>query len=151
MDSNGVLQMDQNLNDIFDIMPGFPTVIEHKTTAVSTDVKPVDDRTTFDFVQENLKDLAILAIETIDDLKAVASSSESPRAYEVLSTHIKTAADVLKAMLDNEKTQKDLSGEGDESGPTKSVTNNTIVVTGTMASLEDRIAEILEGNFEKKP
>lgn len=51
------------------------------------------------------------AMETLTDL---AKESESPRAYEVLATMMRTIADTTKDLYDLQKKTKDLKGEKKE-------------------------------------
>lgn len=51
------------------------------------------------------------AMENLTDL---AKESESPRAYEVLATMMKTIADTTKDLFDLQKKTKDLKGEKKE-------------------------------------
>ena len=57
---------------------------------------------------------------SIEDLSSIASTSESPRAYEVLSTLMKTIVDANKDLLELQRKVKLLK---DESSQPQSVTN----------------------------
>ncbi len=76
------------------------------------------------------------AMETLTDL---AKESESPRAYEVLATMMRTIADTTKDLYDLQKKTKDLKGEDKKEQP--NVTVEKAVFVGTPTELLDRIKE----------
>jgi hypothetical protein len=76
------------------------------------------------------------AIEGITDL---AKESESPRAYEVLATLMKTVADTTKDLYDLQKKTKDLKDNGKKEETT--VTVEKAVFVGSTAELLQRVKE----------
>jgi len=76
------------------------------------------------------------AMENLSDL---AKESESPRAYEVLATTMKTIADITKDLYDLQKKNKDLRGEKKEDQP--NVTVEKAVFVGTTAELLKQMKE----------
>lgn len=83
----------------------------------------------------SLIDKGNAAMENLTDL---AKESESPRAYEVLATMMRTIADTTKDLYDLQKKTKDLKGERREE-PT--VTVKKAVFVGTPSDLLKRIKE----------
>jgi hypothetical protein len=78
------------------------------------------------------------AIEGITDL---AKESESPRAYEVLATLIKTVADTTKDLYDLQKKTKDLKTE-EKKVAEASVTNiDKAVFVGSTSDLLKQIKD----------
>lgn len=77
-----------------------------------------------------------VAMESLTDL---AKESESPRAYEVLATMMKTIADTTKDLYDLQKKTKDLRGEKKADGP--SVTVEKAVFVGSPSDLLKKIKE----------
>jgi hypothetical protein len=78
------------------------------------------------------------AIEGITDL---AKESESPRAYEVLATLIKTVADTTKDLYDLQKKTKDLTSE-EKKVADASVTNiDKAVFVGSTSDLLKQIKD----------
>ena len=71
---------------------------------------------------------------SIEDLSSIASTSESPRAYEVLSTLMKTIVDANKDLLELQRKVKLLK---DESSQPQSVTNALFV--GSTSELQKLI------------
>lgn len=83
----------------------------------------------------SLIDKGNAAMENLTDL---AKESESPRAYEVLATMMRTIADTTKDLYDLQKKTKDLKGARRDE-PT--VTVEKAVFVGTPSDLLKRIKE----------
>ena len=109
------------------------------------DRKKMDQRKDYSEVRENLKDVIDNSKVAIDGILKVASESDSPRAYEVVSQLLKTATEANKELLDVHKQMKDL--EKDETK--KQVTNNAFFV-GSTKELQDMIAKQLPAKKVKK-
>ena len=109
------------------------------------DRKKMDQRKDYGEVRENLKDVIDNSKVAIDGILKVASESDSPRAYEVVSQLLKTATEANKELLDVHKQMKDL--EKDETK--KQVTNNAFFV-GSTKELHDMIAKQLPAKKVKK-
>ena len=107
--------------------------------------KKIDQRKDYGEVRENLKDVIDNSKVAIDGILKVASESDSPRAYEVVSQLLKTATEANKELLDVHKQMKDL--EKDETK--KQVTNNAFFV-GSTKELQDMIAKQLPAKKVKK-
>mgnify|MGYP000323613683 CR=1 FL=1 len=76
------------------------------------------------------------AMENLTDL---AKESESPRAYEVLSTMMRTIADTTKDLYDLQKKNKDLKGDDRKEQP--NVTVEKAVFVGSPTELLKKIKE----------
>jgi len=109
------------------------------------DRKKMDQRKDYGEVRENLKDVIDNSKVAIDGILKVASESDSPRAYEVVSQLLKTATEANKELLDVHKQMKDI--EKDETK--KQVTNNAFFV-GSTKELQDMIAKQLPAKKVKK-
>jgi len=127
--------MSDNIYDkmekIFDLeVPTIPTSVGDilPVKEVTVDKEDVDkDYTT---VRENLKDIVKRGTEAIDGIMLVASESQSPRAYEVVATLIKSVADANKDLLSLHKQIKEIKRtEVDNSSTT--ITNNSLFVGST--------------------
>ncbi len=81
------------------------------------------------------------AIEVISDL---AKQSESPRAYEVMATLMKTVADTTKDLFDLQKRKKDLAGGNEKKLDETAITIDKAVFVGTTAELLRKV----KGNEE---
>ena len=105
----------------------------------------MDQRKDYTEVRDNLKDVIDNSKLAIDGILKVASESDSPRAYEVVSQLLKTATEANKDLLDVHKQMKDL--EKDET--TKRVTNNAFFV-GSTKELQDLVQKQLPKRNVKK-
>jgi len=122
--------LEKNMEAIFnlptDTKPMAEAIEESRVTVMnetpSTDNDIDDD---YKYARENLKEIIDSAQQSIADLASIASTSESPRAYEVLSTMMKTIVDANKDLLDIHKSVKKLK-EDTDSAP-KNVTNALFV------------------------
>ena len=89
--------------------------------------KKIEQRKDFGEVRENIKEVIDYSKEAIDGILKVASESDSPRAYEVVSQLLKTATEANKDLLDIHKQMKTLEAEEGA----KNVTNNAFFVGST--------------------
>jgi hypothetical protein len=94
-------------------------------------------RTTF----RDLIDKGNNAIEGISDL---AKQSESPRAYEVMATLMKTVAETTKDLFDLQKRKKELAGGTEKKLDETAITIDKAVFVGTTAELLRKV----KGNEE---
>lgn len=109
------------------------------------DRQKMDQRKDYTEVRDNLKEVIDNSKIAIDGILKVASESDSPRAFEVVSQLLKTSTEANKELLDVHKQMKDL--EKDES--VKKVTNNAFFV-GSTKELQDMIQKQLpKGNVKK--
>ena len=99
---------------------------------ISSNDEVMDD---YYYARENLKEIISSAQQSIADLSTIASTSESPRAYEVLSTMMKTIVDANKDLLELQKSVKKLKEEDKKDNP-QNVTNALYVgSTGDLMKL----------------
>jgi hypothetical protein len=88
-------------------------------------------------VRNNLQELISQGKDAVQNILDVAKAGDSPRAYEVVATMIKTIADVNKDALDIHEKMKKIK-EDKYSLTQKNTTNNTIYV-GSTSELQDII------------
>jgi hypothetical protein len=102
----------------------------------------VDAEEDYSFARQHIKKLINTSDDAIATMYALASDAEHPRAFEVLSAMIKSAADMNTQLLSLQKDRKKIVQEP-EPGTTKtnSTTNNAIFV-GTTTELQ----KLLKGN-----
>ena len=79
----------------------------------------------YQYARDNLRSIINAAQASIEDLSSIASTSESPRAYEVLSGLIKTIVDANKDLLELQRKVKLLKQE--EDSKPQNVTNALFV------------------------
>lgn len=133
-------EMEKNMEEIFDLPDTKPMIEIIDESRVTPMAKPSIDHDDimddYQYARENLKNIIDSAQQSIDDLSSIASTSESPRAYEVLSGLMKTIVDANKDLLELQKKVKQLK---DDSEKPSNVTNALFV--GSTAELQKLIKD----------
>ena len=133
-------EMEKNMEKIFDLPETKPMIEIIDESRVTPMAKPSIDQDDimddYQYARENLKNIIDSAQQSIDDLSSIASTSESPRAYEVLSGLMKTIVDANKDLLELQKKVKQLK---DDSEKPSNVTNALFV--GSTAELQKLIKD----------
>ena len=133
-------EMEKNMEEIFDLPETKPMIEIIDESRVTPMTKPSIDQDDimddYQYARENLKNIIDSAQQSIDDLSSIASTSESPRAYEVLSGLMKTIVDANKDLLELQKKVKQLK---DDSEKPSNVTNALFV--GSTAELQKLIKD----------
>lgn len=98
---------------------------------------PKDDKAEIDFleVRKNLKGLISTGEEAIEGILKVAQEGDSPRAYEVAATLIKTVSEINRDIIDIHQKMKSME-------QLKVVQNNTThnsIFVGSTSELQDLI------------
>lgn len=105
---------------------------------INTPHEDGDVEADYNLSRKTFRDLINKGNMAMENLTDLAKESESPRAYEVLATMMKTIADTTKDLYDLQKKTKDLKGaRRDES----TVTVEKAVFVGTPSDLLKRIKE----------
>ena len=133
--------LEKNMESIFNLSSDTKPIAEsiEETKEIVPLEKPIimNDEVMDDYyyARENLKEIISSAQQSIADLSTIASTSESPRAYEVLSTMMKTIVDANKDLLELQKSVKKLKEEDKKDNP-QNVTNALYVgSTGDLMKL----------------
>jgi hypothetical protein len=92
---------------------------------VSNDTKQIE--TDVDYVRGNLYDMIEHGTRSMDELMSIANQSQHPRAYEVISTMMKTLVDTNKELLDMHEKKQKLLGEKPVEKKSETVNNNLFV------------------------
>lgn len=99
---------------------------------------PTDAEKDFNYARQNFYNVIEKGTEALEDMLQVARSSEHPRAYEVVSTIMKTLVDANKDLVAmGEKKAK--AQQPEENG--KNVTNNNLFV-GSTAELQKMLRDL---------
>lgn len=101
-------------------------------------------------VRENLKEIVKRGTEAIDGIMMVASETQSPRAYEVVATLIKSVSDANKDLIGLHKQMKEIKKIEVQGDNNTSITNNSIFVGSTtdlQKMLKGRLKELDETKF----
>lgn len=88
-----------------------------------------DTEDDIEYSRDKMKSLIDQSCEAINQMMALASESEHPRAFEVLSAMIKHTSDMSQDLIKLQKTRKDITQE--KNAASKSTTNNSIFVGST--------------------
>lgn len=106
---------------------------------INTPHEEDDIKADYNLSRRTFRDLINKGNQAVESLTDLAKESESPRAYEVLATMMRTIADTTKDLYDLQKKTKDLKGEDK-----KEATNVTVekaVFVGSTAELLQRVKE----------
>ncbi len=132
--------MEKNMEEIFDLpetKPMVEVIDESRVTPMPKATIDQDDvMDDYHYARENLKNIIDSAQQSIDDLSSIASTSESPRAYEVLSDLMKTIVNANKDLLELQRKVKQLKDDGEKPS---NVTNALFV--GSTAELQKLIKD----------
>lgn len=135
--------MSKGISEVFDVQP-----YERKTPIAPTPEIGNELRSDLDYVSANIRQLIEIGLESVKSASNVAEDSESPRAYEVLSTMIKNLTDMnLQLIQVHEKKQSLQTQNQTTAGAStgSNVTNNAIFV-GTTKELNDLIMKRISKN-----
>tara|TARA_R110000782_G_scaffold33221_11_gene80392 strand:- start:397 stop:768 length:372 start_codon:yes stop_codon:yes gene_type:complete len=107
--------------------------------------KKDDIQTDYDFAREQYQDLVKKGNDAIDLMMELVKDSESPRAFEVLSSMMKQNAEIADKLMTLQKDKKVIEKMGNDlpallDAP---VTNNNLFVGDTAA-----LQQMLQGKFD---
>lgn len=99
----------------------------------------------FNMARANIHEIIQNGTFAIEKLAQIADQSQHPRAFEVLSTLMKTMLDANKDLLDIQKKIKEIQAASEpHSDEAKSVTNNLFV--GSTAELQKVLENVRNGS-----
>jgi|TARA_Y100000310_G_scaffold47717_1_gene44294 hypothetical protein len=81
----------------------------------------------YEFSRSTYKDLIKVGTLSMDSLAELARESEHPRAFEVLSNHLKAIGDITDKLMKLQKNKKELT----EDDVRREITNNNVFVGST--------------------
>jgi len=124
----------QNLNE------GEGELVIPKKTELA-EIKPVDDKVDrdYDYARTNFYNIIETGTEALEQMLDVAKASEHPRAYEVVSTIMKTLVDANKDLVS--MSAKKQESEEEKNPSEKAVTNNNMFV-GSTAELQQLLKDM---------
>ena len=125
--------MEKNMEEIFnlptDTKPMVEVLNDSRQIIEKLDAQNEEIDADYQYARDNLRSIINAAQASIEDLSSIASTSESPRAYEVLSGLIKTIVDANKDLLELQRKVKLLKQE--EDSKPQNVTNALFVGSTT--------------------
>lgn len=89
----------------------------------------------FEYARQVYHDILVKGSQAMDEMIGVATATEHPRAFEVLSTMMKTLADVNGNLIDLHKKKKDFD-KSDQPAALPGATTNNNVFFGSTADLQ---------------
>ena len=119
-------------NEILNALEKNLDIIEKPKTEVDKGQIINDTEKDIEYSREKMKELIGQSSEAINQMMALASESEHPRAFEVLSNMIKDASQMSQDLVKLQKVRKDITQEKESSSST---TNNALFV-GSTAELQ---------------
>lgn len=133
-----------NKNDALSEALGIENAVEIIPPAKSTEIintphEEDDIKADYNLSRRTFRDLINKGNDAMESLTDLAKESESPRAYEVLATMMRTVADTTKDLYDLQKKTKDLRGQDKNDQPNVNV--EKAVFVGSTADLLKQIKE----------
>ena len=119
-----------------DIITALETNLPQQLKKIKTEVAQTeivaDTEEDYVYSRDKIKELIAKAEEAIDNMMALASETEHPRAFEVLAGMFKTTTDMMDQLITLQKKRKELTqSEEQKAGASGNTTNNAIFVGST--------------------
>jgi hypothetical protein len=129
--------MSKKISEVFDVEP-----VDNSVSLPST--VPDDDGVNDDseFARKNIREMISVGNRALENAYEVATQSESPRAYEVLSNMLKTMADINGQLLDMHEKQRRITKRVED--PKAAQVTNNVAFIGTTNELNQLIMEKLK-------
>ena len=134
--------MSKAISEVFDVEP------YQQPTPQAPMVQGDEIQHDAEYASDNIRKLIEIGMGAVEDAASVARDSESPRAYEVVSTMIKNLTDMNLQLMDIHGKKQDLNrgnGTTPQQGVGNVTTNNAFFV-GTTKDLNELIMKRMSGN-----
>ena len=127
------LMMNKTKDDILTALEtNLPQQLQQIKTEVAQTEIVADTEEDYAYSRDKIKELITKAEEAIDNMMALASETEHPRAFEVLGQMFKTTTDMMDQLITLQKKRRDLTQtEEQKVGGGGNTTNNAIFVGST--------------------
>ena len=139
MSKNDALSEALGIENAVEIIPP-----QQSQPIINTPHEEDDIKADYNLSRRTFRDLINKGNDAMESLTDLAKESESPRAYEVLATMMRTVADTTKDLYDLQKKTKELSGQKKDD-PT--VNLDKAIFVGTTADLLKQIKEKKDENI----
>jgi len=130
---------DKALSEALGIENAVEIITPKKIEVINTPHEDDDIKADYNLSRRTFRSLIDKGNAAMENLTDLAKESESPRAYEVLATMMRTIADTTKDLYDLQKKTKDLKGEDKKEQP--NVTVEKAVFVGSPSDLLKKIKE----------
>lgn len=97
----------------------------------------------YKYARENFYNVIERGTDALEQMLDVAKASEHPRAYEVVSTIMKTLTDANKELVDLSTKNAEKNAKSDDQSP-NTVNNNLFV--GSTADLQQMLKDLKDGS-----
>lgn len=140
-------ELNKNLSEIFDINP---LVVQKPQELIPAPEELSNEaQEDFAFARSNIRNLIRQGTGAVDNILEVARESEHPRAYEVVSTLIKTMADMNKDLIEIQKKKKEMiGGSGQRPQDNQTINVDKAVFVGSTTDLIKQMKEKKNGNTD---
>lgn len=115
---------------------------KNKSDLSKIPIEKKDIKDDYEFSRETYKDLIRTGTLSMDAMAELARESEHPRAFEVLSNHIRNMGEVTDKLMKLQKAKKDLTAED-----RKQVTNNNVFVGSTTDLQRMLLNKVIDDNI----
>ena len=134
--------MNKKLTDALGIEPVAPKqeILEPVRQEILEPSQIGDAEADYNLARQTFRNLIQQGNLAMEDMKELARQSESPRAYEVFATMMKTISETTKDLYALQKTTKELK-EVSNKTPQGDITVEKAVFVGTTADLLKKIKE----------
>ena len=130
------MSFDKKISELFGIdqlpvdQSKLPAVVpEAPVSSTNTDDATVDGD--YNYARKNIREFIERGMIDLEDIASIAKQSESPRAYEVMSTILKTVIDANKDLLTLAKAKKEIKQLPSGTGAPPGTVNNNLIVSPT--------------------
>jgi hypothetical protein len=118
-----------------DILIALETNLPQQLKKIKTEVAQseivADTEEDYVYSRDKIKELISKAEDAIDNMMALASETEHPRAFEVLAGMFKTTTDMMDQLITLQKKRQELTQSQDHKSAGGNTTNNAIFVGST--------------------
>ena len=116
------------------------------TTKRSDYIDKKDIKEDYEFSRDTYKELIAVGTQSMASLAELARESEHPRAFEVLSNHLKSIGDITDKLMKLQKNKKELTQDDVK----REITNNNVFV-GSTTELQRMLLDTKDDVIDVKP
>lgn len=123
-----------------DILTALETNLPQQLQQIKTEVAQTeivaDTEEDYAYSRDKIKELITKAEEAIDNMMALASETEHPRAFEVLAGMFKTTTDMMDQLITLQKKRKELTQAEEQRAASGGNTTNNAIFVGSTTELQ---------------
>jgi hypothetical protein len=134
------LRLDLMMKTKDDILTALETNLPQQLKKIKTEVAQTeivaDTEEDYVYSRDKIKELISKAEEAIDNMMALASETEHPRAFEVLAGMFKTTTDMMDQLITLQKKRKELTQSEEQKQVSSGSTTNNAIFVGSTTELQ---------------